>query len=609
MSFFQPLYLIGLALMSVPVIIHLWFRRRMKTVSFSTLTFLKKVEARRLGWLRLRDLLVLAARVLFVGFLFFSLARPQVGHGFLTPNRRASVILILDNSASMGYGDNFSQARRLADQLLNRYAEGSEILLAELVPLDSETTFTWRSPHSARAAINQIPLTNGTGSIKSVLERIGNIRSRWPLEYVYVGDGQESNFRGGPAFFPSYNRIYWLRVRPGTNVSITGIHNQVTFRRRNDPYSLQVRLVNYAARSWPGRIEAHQKNFSITQEVVLPASQEYEVTFDLPPLARQVAFRWVEDSLVFDNHYYYCRSEPDIVRVLLISPDMIIRRALQPRPDTTGIFEVRLSSRLAGIDLRGYDAVILDRVSDLTAAERLRLENFLMAPRRIVICLLGPELGSGLREFISAAAEPVRIVVPAGYTTLDRIDYENPFFAVFEGRSALPEVKFHRFWQMRPRGKVAAYLRGGDPWIISQDRRVIITTSADPMDSDLMYNSGFVPLVHRLVLGSITEAGGRTFTVGEISPFAQPLTTPEGTTVFPRQRFTSAGFYTAAGETVAVNVPVAEGNLAVITTGIARQLKIEEVNLNQPRGMGDLSKIALILAMAMILCEQILLII
>lgn len=609
MTFFQPLYLIGLALMSVPVIFHLWFRRHMKTVPFSTLSFLKKVEARRLGWLRLRELLVLVTRVLFVGFLFLSLARPQVGHGFLVPNRRASVILILDNSASMGYADNFNRARRLADQLLSRYAEGSEILLTGLVMIDGETTFTWRSPRSARAAINQISLTSGTGSLRSVLERIGNPRPRWPLEYVYIGDGQESNFHNVFAFLPAYDRLYWLRVRSGTNVGIAGVHNRVTFRRRHDPYSLRVRLVNYAARQWRGRLEARHENFSVTQEVVLPASQEYEVSFDLPPLARQVEFRWLEDSLAFDNHYYYRWPEPDIVRVLLISPDMIIRRVLQPNPDTAGIFEVRISSRLAGIDLRGYDAVILDRVSDLTDAERRRLENFLIGPGRTVICLLGSELGPGLREFISAAAEPVRIMVPAGYATLDRIDYENPYFSVFEGRSALPEVKFHRWWQLRPHGKVAAYLRGGDPWIISEARRVIVTASADPVDSDLMYNSGFVPLVHRLVLGSITESGGRTFTVGDISPFTQPLTAAEGATVFPHQRFTRAGFYVAAGETVAVNVPTAEGNLALITKGIAHQLKIQEVDLNQPRGLGDLSKLALILGMAMILCEQILLII
>ena len=45
MIFLQPIYLIGLALTAVPIIIHLWFRKKLDKIPFSTLKIFKKSEA------------------------------------------------------------------------------------------------------------------------------------------------------------------------------------------------------------------------------------------------------------------------------------------------------------------------------------------------------------------------------------------------------------------------------------------------------------------------------------------------------------------------------------------------------------------------------------
>ena len=124
MTFLNPFYLIGLILALLPVIIHLWFRKKLKKVPFSTLSFLKKSEAKRFGWLKIREIIILALRCMLIAFIFMSLARPQVKSAFFRPGHLASVVLIVDNSYSMAYGSNFQFVQESIKTLLVKFEAG-----------------------------------------------------------------------------------------------------------------------------------------------------------------------------------------------------------------------------------------------------------------------------------------------------------------------------------------------------------------------------------------------------------------------------------------------------------------------------------------------------
>ncbi len=125
MTFLHPLYLLGISLIVVPIIIHLWFKKKLKKIPFSTLKFLKKSEAKRFGWLKFREIVILILRCLFITFLFLSLAKLQLKEKLFGAGRLSSVILIIDNSYSMAYGENFKLVKETADKLLSLYAPKS----------------------------------------------------------------------------------------------------------------------------------------------------------------------------------------------------------------------------------------------------------------------------------------------------------------------------------------------------------------------------------------------------------------------------------------------------------------------------------------------------
>ena len=78
MSFLNPLFLFGLAAAAIPVIIHLFTRRRPKEVRFPSLEFLAEVNQSEIRRLKLKQWLLLLLRTLAVAALALAMSRPAL---------------------------------------------------------------------------------------------------------------------------------------------------------------------------------------------------------------------------------------------------------------------------------------------------------------------------------------------------------------------------------------------------------------------------------------------------------------------------------------------------------------------------------------------------
>src|SRR3954449_4169114 len=106
--FLSPLFLIGMASAAIPLIIHLSRSRRTKTMRFSTTRFFTDQFLRSYRMSRLKELWLLFCRMALFALLAVAMARPLLmpkGRPWL-PGGSRSVVLVLDNSASMGYTEN-----------------------------------------------------------------------------------------------------------------------------------------------------------------------------------------------------------------------------------------------------------------------------------------------------------------------------------------------------------------------------------------------------------------------------------------------------------------------------------------------------------------------
>src|SRR5580693_4310610 len=113
MGFLSPWFLGGLALLGLPVYIHLLRQYKQTPMPFSSLMFFERRTQSSIKHRRLKYLLLFALRCLFVLLLVLAFARPFVKSSVaagLTSGKR--VVIALDNSFSMRQGGHFAQAKK-----------------------------------------------------------------------------------------------------------------------------------------------------------------------------------------------------------------------------------------------------------------------------------------------------------------------------------------------------------------------------------------------------------------------------------------------------------------------------------------------------------------
>ena len=143
MSFLQPILLIGLPLALLPIIIHLINQHRHRTVKWAAMMFLLDAKKMTKGLARLRQILILAMRVIAVAMLLFAASRPLAGGWLaLTGGKADTVILLLDRSASMeqqnlqtGISKRSAAVEKLSD-LVSKTGGGTEVILIDSATLE-----------------------------------------------------------------------------------------------------------------------------------------------------------------------------------------------------------------------------------------------------------------------------------------------------------------------------------------------------------------------------------------------------------------------------------------------------------------------------------------
>ncbi len=135
MGFLQPALLATLALIAIPLLLHLFARRQVQQVVFPAYMLLLGSKKRSLRVLTLQQWLVLLCRMLAVGLLALAFAQPVLHRSHLSlpgTRDRVAIHIILDNSPSMS-------RRRGGVSLLDR-AKSAGAALAARAAYDDEIT-------------------------------------------------------------------------------------------------------------------------------------------------------------------------------------------------------------------------------------------------------------------------------------------------------------------------------------------------------------------------------------------------------------------------------------------------------------------------------------
>lgn len=613
MTFLQPLFLLGIILIVVPIIIHLWFQKKLEKIPFSTIKFLKKSEAKRFGWLKFREILVLALRCLFITFLFLSLAKPLLKGKLLGTGHLASVYLIVDNSYSMTYGDNFKLMKKMILKLLSSYSSKSEFIVLSLCHAehdDHATGISWISKKSAIEIINSIKLSYKSGNIKTAaLSNLSDRKPRYGTQYVYIGDGQAHNFKDFPEELTKQNNFYWLRIPAGSNRGITKVELKDPIAIPLDNYSLKVQITNFSEHRWVGRTTLRANDYYFEKDCEIQPNHKQEVEFLIPTTVQHGSISLYDDSLIVDNAYYFSKSLPQRLKVLIVGSDRYLCSALSPSDDASSPLSIETRENLSAVDLRRFNVIILNGIHEVRESDRIKLNNFILQANRSVICFLGAEVGKNLKDFVSQCCSIEKKISPKGYVTLDWVDYEHPIFSIFFGGTVLKNIKFYHFQELKTQGGIIAKLTGEYPLIITNNNLAVVATQFTPHATDIVYKTAFVPLLFRLIISTTYNKFDKEYYVGQKIDIFEQIKAPTGEYLTKGKEFIYPGFYTVDNETIGVNVDPEEGNLKILGEEAANVLNVHRINLDKDLNKGDLSTIFLYLALFALFLELTLLLI
>src|ERR1700730_10050401 len=115
MSFLTPLFLAGLSAIAIAIVIHLIQRERKRIIAFPSLMFVRRIPYQSVRRRRIRHWSLRLWRAAAVALLVLAFARPFFRQSAIAAAAEASggpreVVVLLDQSASMGYGDHWQKA-------------------------------------------------------------------------------------------------------------------------------------------------------------------------------------------------------------------------------------------------------------------------------------------------------------------------------------------------------------------------------------------------------------------------------------------------------------------------------------------------------------------
>ena len=538
MGFLTPLFLIGLAGLAIPVLIHLTRQEKGKPLRFPSLMFLKRIPFEETSRRRIRHWVLLVMRLAALGLLVAAFARPFVRGGALAsvggPGPE-EVVILLDRSYSMDLGDNWSRA-----------VDHAKGIAAALRPQDRVSLVTFsETPHLVHRSINdpaRFAATLDTLRTGSLATRIGPAiklarstlaASDLPRQrVVLISDFQRTGWRPDPdATLPAEVVIETVVMGEEgvANLALTDLELNRQSAGNRERVTVSARLINTGDSEATTEVTLAIDDTDIgSATVTAPGGGAVPVTFDPFTLTRAFTCGEVRvaeapgTGLGEDNTLHFVASPGGDLTVLIVDPagggdsNLYLRGALGIA-EGAGFGTVLTRGAPSESQLAAADVVVLNGGPFPGGNAGDRLRAFVEGGGGLLLALgQRSSVPSVHAEFLPATIGPV--AEGTGERRLGFVDYDHAVFEAFMGpRSGdFSQASFYRTRRLEVTdGRVTAQFDDGTPALVEGRRgkgRILIWASGlDRFWNNLALQPVYLPFVHRVT----RFLGGR----GEIPPW------------------------------------------------------------------------------------------
>ena len=548
MSLLTPLYVLGLAAITLPVLFHLIRRMPRGEMQFSSLMFLSPSPPRLTRRSRLENILLLVLRGSVLALLAFAFARPFLRQSVPVSSNDADqrrVAIVVDTSASMRRGDLWQQAAAVVDKVvadarpfdqvavftcddalrpLIGFEDMSQIASAQRRRMINERLQaigpTWAATHLGQGLMDAVELVNNITEAAAGNERIAR-------RIVLVSDLQAGSRLGALSDFPWPDdvelELRQVKVSENTNA---GLHRLADRQASSAPAAgeLRVRVANDAGSAaeqfqleWLGD---NDRPLRKPVAAYVPAGESRVVRVRRPKDSGS-RLRLSGDTHDFDNTLFLATRAEAERTVLYIGAD---------QPDDPQGLRYYLERALADglsrpLQLVAAESIEPDRLQspaetplvvvtmERSESQTRELRQYAESGGTVLFVLTAETPTAAWASMLALAPLELEEAAVDGYTMLGQIAFEHPLFAPTAGPHFNDFTQIH-FWKYRR--LTPAHLRGanilarfenGDAalaeWQLGKGRFFALTSGWQPSDSQLARSWKFV-----LLISGFVEIGG-----------------------------------------------------------------------------------------------------
>ncbi len=543
MFFTAPLYLIGLAAVAIPVIVHLFNFRRYRKVYFSNVERLEQLQSETRRQSQLRQILIMIARMLAIMFLVLAFARPVLGDkGRDTLSGSNDVSVYIDNSFSMEGTDGnvtlLEKAKTKAREIVAAYGPDDRF---QLMTSDVEgRQFHWLSKEEMLSAIDEVEVGSATMALSAV--------ARKQFDFLSGGAGKNKQAYIVSDFQVSSVDIDNIDIDSSVGLTFVPLESAERGNVYVDSVSFGAPVFNkgngVVAEVWISN-ESDEDLDKVPVTLYINDRQRALSTVDLPSRSRsKVDMHFVVDEagildgrvettdypVTFDNKYYFSLNVRERVNGLVVeggAKNDFLSKLFEG--DSAIRFSYVPYQQMDFSAIGGNDIIIVDELRSLTTGMAQSLHGFVEQGGTVVVVVGDNVDENSYNEALSLFSAP-RIAgvhkgrVMASTVSLDNLLYRN----VFSGDNKdmeLPSVT--DYYRMEPSASTLREpiitLANGDDYIIATPcgagRLYVVAAPLRDAHTDFVRQALFVPTLYNMALYSVRPST-LSVTFGQETPVA-----------------------------------------------------------------------------------------
>jgi len=531
MSFLTPLFLLGVAGIAIPVIVHLIQRERKNVVAFPSLMFVQRIPYQSVRRRRIRHWYLLLLRIAAIILIVAAFARP-----FLPQRAAAAVaavggnkelVVLLDRSASMGYGDRFKRAQEAARSAVSSIGMNDK---ATLVLFDRDTEEAVRATSDRgrlEAAIRDAKVSASGTRFGPALKFAEGVLTRSTLqrrEAVLISDFQKTGWSGGEDLHFAKNMTLTtvpIADEKTSNISVPS----VAFQRSEFSGKELIRVTaGVANKGLPAgdvkvslEVDGHELE---SQNVSVAGNASTSVSFQPFPLIESTArgiIRAGTDAMPADNTFNFIVTPSQSISVLVIDSgartdaegsSYHLLKALSIGNNPAFKVDTLPAGRVTPEQLERRAVVILNDAVVPPGLAGGELKRFVERGGGLLVAFGEHSGGSNTEsDLLPGTLGQTVDRLDARGGTIGTRDFSHKVFEIFKAQRSgdFSRVRVFRYRSLTP-GKddrvIASYDDGA---VAAAERRIgngrviVLTTSLDTSWTDFPNSSVFLPLVQQTV--------------------------------------------------------------------------------------------------------------